>query len=100
MKVTGRRRRLSWSTPGGHLDWGEDPERRHYVTIWMEADWIDGEAVVNAAEEMSEVRWFPCDALPARLFLPLRNLLAGRCFPPVADSGEESGFPHLPLSGP
>lgn len=103
----------SWSTPGGHLEYGETPEAcaarealeetgvvvgdlrfraitndlfeplgRHYVTIWMEGTWLSGEPAVCAPYEMSEVGWFPWDALPEPLFLPLRNLLQGNCYPP------------------
>ncbi len=86
----------TWSTPGGHLEFGETPEETavretmeetgleitqvrfravtddifqaeglHYITIWMEARYLAGEAVVGAECEMSEVGWFAWDALPA-----------------------------------
>ena len=101
----------TWSTPGGHLEFGETPEAcaireayeetgvtigevrfraitndifetegKHYITIWMEGQYVAGEARVNAAYEMSEVGWFSWDALPQPLFLSLRNLLSGRCY--------------------
>ena len=103
----------SWSTPGGHLEFGESPEEcaireakeetgvdiadvrfravtndvfeaegKHYITLWMEGGYAAGEAVVNAAYEMSEVGWFAWDELPAPLFLPLQNLLDGQRYPP------------------
>jgi 8-oxo-dGTP diphosphatase len=103
----------SWSTPGGHLDFGESPEAcavreaeeetgivvahvryraitndifeaegRHYVTIWLEGEYREGEPVVNAPHEMSEVGWFRWDDLPSPLFLPLANLLEGHSYPP------------------
>lgn len=103
----------SWSTPGGHLDFGESPEEcaireakeetglditdvkfravtndlfdveaMHYITIWMEGECLSGEAVVNATYEMSEVEWFAWDKLPESLFLPFRNLMDGKCYPP------------------
>jgi 8-oxo-dGTP diphosphatase len=62
-------------------------EGRHYLTVWMDADYRSGEARVNAAHEMSSVAWFPWDRLPAPLFLPLENLLGGRCYPPSASVG-------------
>lgn len=102
----------AWSTPGGHLDHGESPERcaarealeetgvevgdvrfraitndlfgaegLHYVTIWMEGRYVAGEAAVRAGDEMSTLEWFRVDELPSPLFLPLENLLAGRCHP-------------------
>lgn len=104
----------TWSTPGGHLDFGESLETcatreareetglevtnvrfraltndrfvnegRHYVTVWMEADYAGGEPGLTAPEEASDIGWFPWDALPEPLFLPLRNLLAGACYPPT-----------------
>ncbi len=103
----------SWSTPGGHLEYGESPEDcatreakeetdldvadirfkaitndvfeaegRHYITIWMEGRYTAGEPVVNAAYEMAEIGWFPWDAMPQPLFLPLRHLLENDCYPP------------------
>ena len=106
----------TWSTPGGHLEFGETPEAcaireayeetgvtigevkfraitndifetegKHYITIWMEGRYVAGEARVNAAYEMSEVGWFSWDALPQPLFLSLRNLLSGRCYPARED---------------
>jgi 8-oxo-dGTP diphosphatase len=101
----------SWSTPGGHLEFGETPEQcavretweetgvevrdvrfrgmtndvfedegKHYITVWMEAEYSGGEPEVKAAHEMSSVGWFAWDHLPVPLFLALDNLLAGRCY--------------------
>lgn len=54
---------------------------KHYVTVWLEADHREGEGKVKAEYEMSEVGWYGWDELPSPLFLPLRNLLEGRCYP-------------------
>lgn len=98
----------TWSTPGGHLDYGEDPavcaareaeeetgvsigpahfagvtndvfepEGRHYVTLWFEAEHEAGAAAVLAKDELDAVAWFDEDALPEPLFPPLVKLLAG-----------------------
>jgi len=58
-----------------------EDDGKHYVTLWMEGRYRAGQAVVAAAYEMSEIGWFHWDRLPAPLFLPLQNLLAGRCYP-------------------
>jgi len=58
-----------------------ETEGKHYVTIWMEGEYQAGEPFVNAAYEISEVGWFRWDRLPSPLFLPLQNLLEGRCHP-------------------
>jgi 8-oxo-dGTP diphosphatase len=102
----------TWSTPGGHLDFGESPEAcavrevkeetsldiddvafraitndvfaaegRHYITIWMEGRCTEGEAILSAPDEASEIGWFPWDALPQPLFLPLQHLLDGDYYP-------------------
>lgn len=55
-------------------------EEKHYITIWMQADYLSGEAVIHAENELTEVGWFPWGNLPHPLFLPLRNLLAGNCY--------------------
>jgi 8-oxo-dGTP diphosphatase len=99
----------TWSSPGGNLEFGEDPavcaareaaeetgvtvgtsrfvgvtndvfgdEGKHYVTLWFEADYAAGEPTVRAHDELTEVAWFHEGTLPEPLFLPLRNLLAGR----------------------
>jgi 8-oxo-dGTP diphosphatase len=105
----------TWSTPGGHLEFGETPEDcairegfeetgiqilrvrfrgltndyfesegRHYITIWFEAVKTRGDASLAAPEEMTEIAWFGWDALPQPLFLPLQNLLEGKCYPTPA----------------
>ncbi len=103
----------TWSTPGGHLDFGESPEQcavrevkeetgleidavafraitndvfaaegRHYITIWMEGRYGAGDPILAAPYEASEIGWFPWNALPQPLFLPLQHLLDGNCYPP------------------
>ena len=53
-------------------------EQKHYITIWVDAKYVSGDARVDAPEEESEVGWFTWDALPQPLFLPL---LAGQTYP-------------------
>ena len=103
----------TWSTPGGHLEYGESPEAcavretmeetgvtianvralgftndvfeasgLHYITLWMTGEYESGEATVAAPYEVSTVGWFAWDALPQPLFLPLRQLLQGKSYPP------------------
>jgi 8-oxo-dGTP diphosphatase len=98
----------TWASPGGELDFGEDPavcaareteeetglrvsglrfigvtndvfevDAKHYVSLWYETDTHDGEATLLSPGEHAELRWFPADALPDRLFPPLRRLLEG-----------------------
>jgi len=65
-----------------------ESEKIHYVTIWMEGDYVSGEPVMQATNEMSEAGWFSWDALPEPLFLPLQHLLTGQCHPAPWDFNE------------
>lgn len=99
----------TWSVPGGHVDFGETleecavreaaeetgvsivevrflaitndvflKEHRHYVTVWMEGKYAGGEP--QRSDEVSDVAWFSLKMLPDPLFLPMENLLGGRCY--------------------
>ncbi|MEW6028515.1 MAG: NUDIX domain-containing protein [Chloroflexota bacterium] len=103
----------SWSTPGGHLDFGESLEScakreakeevgldvinirfraitndvfesygKHYISIWMDGESLNGDPVIAADYEIAELGWFAWDSLPAPLFLPFANLLQGNSYPP------------------
>jgi len=111
----------TWSTPGGHLEFGESPEEcarreareevgvevaevrfraitndvfraegKHYITLWMQGAYRSGEPARRAEDEVAEVGWFAWDALPQPLFLPLQNLLQGRCDPPPATAPDDT----------
>lgn len=102
----------TWCNPGGHLEGGERIEacaarevleetgvtigdvafhavtndifpdtNQHYVTLWVRAAYASGEPTPNV-REATEAGWFAPAALPSPRFLPLENLLAGRCYPP------------------
>ena len=112
MKRKGPHGTGTWSTPGGHLDFGETPEDcaareakeevgvdvvdirfrsvtndlfeasgRHYITVWMEGKPL-GEPFIASKREVEEIGWFPWDALPQPLFLPLENLVNKNSYPP------------------
>ena len=51
---------------------------RHYVTIWMRAESLEGDAFAADAEEILEVGWFRRSRLPAPLLLSFSNLIGGR----------------------
>src|SRR5262245_38747463 len=111
MKRKGIHGKGTWSTPGGHLDFGETPEQcaareakeevglevvdirfraitndifdtgKHYITIWMEGNSISNEPVIAAEDEVVEIGWFAWDSLPGPLFLSFENLLNGNSYP-------------------
>ncbi len=58
---------------------------RSYVTIWVQADYVSGEAKSKATRELSEIGWFRWNELPEPRFLALRHLLEGDCFPKGAN---------------
>ena len=97
----------TWSCPGGHLDYGEDPfecakretdeevgisiqnlrfkgitndmfnEGKHYITIWIESDYESGSVRVNAKNELTQVGWYSFENLPKPLFQSMQNYIDG-----------------------
>lgn len=49
-------------------------ENKHYITIIMMADYIDGEPQLLEPDKCTQWQWFAWDALPSPLFLTLINL--------------------------
>lgn len=58
-----------------------EADKKHYVTAWMEANYVSGEPTVKAPYEETEIGWFTWDSLPQPLYLPLQHLLAGETYP-------------------
>ena len=112
MKRKGPHGKGTWSTPGGHLEFGETLEecaareakeevgvdvidvRFRAVTndIFEETGkhyitvWMEGklagEPFLAAEREVEEIGWFAWDSLPEPLFLTLENLVKGNSYPP------------------
>jgi 8-oxo-dGTP diphosphatase len=56
-------------------------ERKHYLTVWVEATYLSGQAAVAYPDKVAQVSWVSWDSLPEQLFIPFDNLLSGRSYP-------------------
>lgn len=54
----------------------DGPSGTHYVTVFIIADWVEGEAQLCEPEKCSEWRWITWPNVPVPVFHPLRNYLA------------------------
>lgn len=50
-------------------------ENKHYVTLFVTADWESGEAKVKEPDRAEKWDWFAWDEFPEPLFFPVRNLI-------------------------
>ncbi len=50
-------------------------ENKHYITIYMKANYKNGEPKVMEPEKMIKWQWFTWDQLPSPLFIPMANLV-------------------------
>jgi 8-oxo-dGTP diphosphatase len=59
-------------------------EGKHYVTLYVTAEYDSGELQVREPEKCERWAWFAWDDLPQPLFVPLQNLLQ-QGYSPFAD---------------
>jgi 8-oxo-dGTP diphosphatase len=52
-----------------------ESEKKHYVTLFLTAEYVSGEAKIKEPAKCLEWGWFSWDNLPTPLFLPIKNLL-------------------------
>ncbi len=52
-----------------------DESQKHYITLHILMDLVEGEAVVMEPDKLEQWQWFDWNHLPSPLFLPQKNLL-------------------------
>jgi 8-oxo-dGTP diphosphatase len=52
-----------------------EEERKHYVTLFVVADYVSGDIVAGEPEKCERWEWHEWKDLPQPLFLPVQNLL-------------------------
>jgi 8-oxo-dGTP diphosphatase len=50
-------------------------ERKHYVTLFVVADYVSGDIESREPDKCEQWEWFEWNNLPRPLFLPIQNLL-------------------------
>ena len=60
-----------------------EEEGKHYITVWLEGQYLSGEPTINSPRETSEIGWFAWDMLPEPYFLPWKNWLEGNTYPDI-----------------
>jgi len=50
---------------------------KHYITIFVEAEYAGGEARIMEPDKLTEIRWCEMDDLPEPLFIPFKNFVQG-----------------------
>jgi 8-oxo-dGTP diphosphatase len=50
-------------------------EKKHFITIFIKADYEEGELKIMEPEKCLEWNWFCWEKLPQPLFLPIENLI-------------------------
>jgi 8-oxo-dGTP diphosphatase len=58
-----------------------EKENKHYVTLFVIADYDSGELKLMEPEKCERWNWFDWKKLPRPLFLPVQNLLKGKYNP-------------------
>jgi len=59
----------------------DETDSKHYMTIWIIADYTSGTPHVTAKNEAYEVKWVELNNLPSDLFMPFKHLINGKRYP-------------------
>lgn len=47
-----------------------EEDNKHYITIWVECDWLEGEPKITEPDKWIDHQWRTFDTLPSPLFEP------------------------------
>jgi 8-oxo-dGTP diphosphatase len=50
-------------------------EKKHYITLYVKANYQGGELLLKEPEKCAQWQWFASNELPTPLFLPIQNFL-------------------------
>ena len=50
-------------------------DKRHSITIFVEAEYAGGEAIPREPDKTIDVHWCALDSLPEPMFIPLKNFI-------------------------
>ncbi len=54
-----------------------ESDAKHYVTIWVAADYVAGQPEVCEPDKFTDLGWYDWASLPAPLFTPWTQLISG-----------------------
>ena len=52
-----------------------EKEKKHYVTLYIRADYIKGIPKIMEPNKCEKWKWFKLESFPDNLFIPVKNLL-------------------------
>ena len=58
-----------------------EKENKHYITIFIAADYVSGEARIMEKDKCTDIGWFDLNKLPKPLFLSTKNMINNKCLP-------------------
>ena len=61
-----------------------EKEGKHYITVWLQSDWLSGE-LKKSDREFTEIGLFGMEDLPNPLFLTFKNFIDGKLLPRPQD---------------
>ncbi|MDB5168957.1 MAG: 8-oxo-dGTP diphosphatase [Candidatus Saccharibacteria bacterium] len=57
-----------------------EPEKKHYITVWIASDWLGGEPRIMEPDKCLSMHWETFDNLPTELFTSFKNFTESEFF--------------------